>query len=245
MTAQLSPRIRRLSFSRGLIVLLIVLSTLAGQVARAQGTSLIPISATWKYFADGTNPPAGWQTRGYDDSAWCSGVAKFGFGELNEATQLNPYPDNRNPLIAAYFRHSFVVANPAAITNLTAFVLRDDGAVGYLNGIEVFRSNMATGTVLYGTLAATPVWGEDERRYFPVPVTTGALVAGTNTLAVEVHQNHQFSGLPDSIRQQPLGGRSLHRRSHRSPRRPNRSHSSWPYQPAPHRESLPRWHRIK
>ena len=39
--------------------------------------------------------------------------------------------------------------------------MRDDGAVVYLNGTEVFRSNMPTGTITYTTLASTTVGGTD------------------------------------------------------------------------------------
>jgi hypothetical protein len=65
-------------------------------------------------------------------------------------------------------------------------VLRDDGAVVYLNGIEVFRSNMPT-EPFFTTLASTAVGGAEESAFFerhPVEL----LHNGTNVVAVEVHQ---------------------------------------------------------
>ncbi|HHJ18320.1 MAG TPA: hypothetical protein ENJ84_00580, partial [Gammaproteobacteria bacterium] len=67
-------------------------------------------------------------------------------------------------------------------------LLRDDGAVVYLNGIELVRDNMAAGTFNYLTPASGTVGGSAETQYtrFSLPAT--ALVTGNNTLAVEIHQ---------------------------------------------------------
>ena len=53
-----------------------------------------------------------------------------------------------------YLRHSFDVADPTQVAQLTLSLLRDDGAVVYLNGTEVFRSNMDLGAVDYLTFAS-------------------------------------------------------------------------------------------
>ena len=44
-------------------------------------------------------------------------------------------------------------------------MLRDDGVVVYLNGTEVFRSNLPTGTIAYTTLASTAIGGGDETTF--------------------------------------------------------------------------------
>ena len=63
---------------------------------------------------------------------------------------------------------------------------RDDGAVAYLNGVEVFRSNMATGEVNHTTLAMLAQ--DDGMAVYAGPVDHNLLIAGNNVLAVEVHQ---------------------------------------------------------
>src|SRR5205823_4779219 len=88
-----------------------------------------------------------------------------------------------------YYRRTFVVANPLGLTHLTARLQRDDGAVGYLNGIEIFRSNMPTGSISNTTLAVTTVGAANETRFYLNPVDAGLLRIGTNLLAVEVHQS--------------------------------------------------------
>jgi hypothetical protein len=64
---------------------------------------------------------------------------------------------------------------------------RDDGAIVYLNGTEIFRSNIAAGTVNYLTLAASA--SDDGNAWFSTNVQPALLVAGTNVLAVELHQS--------------------------------------------------------
>ena len=75
-----------------------------------------------------------------------------------------------------------------------------DGAIVYLNGTEVFRWNLPTGAVAFATLALTNVAAPDYLGQMTIPATS--LVAGTNILAVEVHQ---AAGSPDG----PLFGADL------------------------------------
>ncbi|NQU26149.1 MAG: lamin tail domain-containing protein, partial [Candidatus Nealsonbacteria bacterium] len=86
-----------------------------------------------------------------------------------------------------YFRTDFQWDGDPAATDLVLTPFVDDGAVFYLNGVEVYRHNMPGGQILHTTRAGTDVTGEatfDE----PVTIPSGSLVAGVNVLAVEVHQ---------------------------------------------------------
>jgi hypothetical protein len=65
----------------------------------------------------------------------------------------------------------------------------DDGAVVYLNGVELFRANLPAGTVSYSTLASTSL----EDTLVVYPINPSALATGTNILAVEVHQESASS----------------------------------------------------
>jgi len=73
-------------------------------------------------------------------------------------------------------------------------VLRDDGAIAFLNGVEVFRSNMPVGAVNYLTYAPTVAAGADETTtFYATNVSPALLVNGTNVLAVEIHQSNATS----------------------------------------------------
>ena len=98
--------------------------------------------------------------------AWTSGPAQLGYGDGDEATTVGYGSDPNNKYITTYFRKTFTVANPSQFNGLTLDLLRDDGAVIYVNGQEVARSNMPTGTINYQTLAATGIGGDDETTTF-------------------------------------------------------------------------------
>jgi len=66
--------------------------------------------------------------------------------------------------------------------------------VVYLNGIEIFRSNMPEGPVSFDTLAASAAGGPDESTmFYEAQVSPSLLVPGANVVAVEIHQNNPLS----------------------------------------------------
>lgn len=159
------------------------------RVANAPVT-LVSDGAVWKYYdVNGVDLGTAWRATNYNDSAWPSGPAKLGFGDP-ATTQVNSDPTR----VTTYFRHRFLATNVASITSLTIAVLRDDGAVVYLNGAEVFRSNMPGGTILNSTLALSAISGAEETTWFTnTTASPSLLVQGTNVIAVEVHQGSASS----------------------------------------------------
>ncbi|HSH17063.1 MAG TPA: Ig-like domain-containing protein, partial [Verrucomicrobiae bacterium] len=158
-------------------------------VQAADPVTLVPAGATWKYLDDGSNQGTAWVAPGYNDTAWKSGPAKLGYGDGDEATVVDFGPDANNKFTTTYFRHAFNVANPSEFMSLRVRVIRDDGAVVYLNGTEVFRSHMPEGPITYQTFSASPaVGGTDETTFFEANIDPGLLASGDNVLAVEIHQ---------------------------------------------------------
>jgi hypothetical protein len=151
--------------------------------------TLLAAGSTWKYRDNGMNPGASWKLPSYDDSAWSTGPAQLGYGDGDEATVVSYGLFTSNKHITTWFRATFQVPDPAAFAALDFELLRDDGVVVYLNGNEVKRMNLPTGTIVPGTLATSAVASDDEDHFFPFAVEASALVAGTNTLAVEIHQS--------------------------------------------------------
>ena len=161
-----------------------------------QEVPLVRPGAVWKYLDDGSNQGIAWRATGFDDSGWSSGPAQLGYGDGDEATVVGFGPDPNNRYITTWFRRSFPVADPAAFRSLSLELVRDDGAIVYLNGVEVHRSNMAYSTVGYLSPAETQVADPNEDAYWGRDLPPSALVAGTNVLAVEVHQ---FSGQSSDV----------------------------------------------
>lgn len=147
---------------------------------------LVPSGANWRYLDDGSEPSPAWKGLSYNDAGWSNGVAQLGFGEGDEATFIRRFSDiTGTNAITYYFRHGFTVANPSTITNLSLRLIRDDGAVVYLNGIEVFRSNMPTGAVTSATFASQVA---EDNLFRATRVSPGLLATGSNVIAVELHQ---------------------------------------------------------
>jgi hypothetical protein len=152
--------------------------------------TFIAAGSLWRYLDTGTDPGTDWRNLSFDDSGWKSGAAELGYGDGDERTVVSFGPSSSSKYITTFFRQAFNVDTPGAVSGLTVKIRRDDGAVVYLNGVEVFRTSMPTGAVSYSTLANGT---SDESTFFEGNVNAGLLVAGKNVIAVEVHQ-----GAPDS-----------------------------------------------
>jgi hypothetical protein len=150
----------------------------------ADTITLSGVGAAWKFHDSGADLGTAWRGTGYNDSAWPSGPAQLGFGEGDEATLVH----TNRLRITTYFRRAFTVADANELETLTLRLKRDDGAVVFLNGTEIFRSNMPTGTVVAATWAGGAVGGADESAWFTNSVDAALLRTGTNVLAVELHQ---------------------------------------------------------
>lgn len=152
--------------------------------------NLIPFGATWKYLDYGSYPDEingnDWKEIDYVESAmWGSGAAEIGYGDTSVTTVgYGGDPDNKH--ITTYFRHSFDITDPTSIEALVIDLVRDDGAIVYLNNNEVFRSNMPSGAVTNATTASSATTNESTPR--SQAVSPSHLVVGTNVITVEVHQ---------------------------------------------------------
>jgi hypothetical protein len=152
-------------------------------------TTLIQSNAVWKYLVSGVNIGTSWTGVNYNDASWPAGAARLGYGNDGEQTPIGFGGNQNNKFITTYFRKSLVVSPGAVYTNLTFQLVRDDGAVVWLNGRELYRSNMPLTPITYQTLSSTSVGGTDEQTFFVTTLGTTNLNAGTNVIAVEMHQS--------------------------------------------------------
>jgi hypothetical protein len=147
--------------------------------------------SVWKYLDNGSDQGTDWIMPDFDDSSWASGPAELGYGDGDEATIVSFGPDPFNRYITTYLRHAFTLTDPASYTSLRINVKRDDGAVVYLNGVQLARFNMGSGPITYTTLASTAQ--DDGANLYSANVPLNRLVKGVNVFAVEVHQNSPFN----------------------------------------------------
>jgi Bacterial Ig domain/Immunoglobulin I-set domain/Immunoglobulin domain len=156
--------------------------------ATTASQTLVPAGSTWSYLDNGSDLGTAWQAIGFDASSWRAGPAQLGYGDGDERTVIGFGPNSGSKYITTYFRRSFVVDSPSSFINLTVRLLRDDGGIVYLNGVEIFRSNMPQGFINAFTVAATTIPNSDENVFFGQAVDPSVLMSGTNVLAVEIHQ---------------------------------------------------------
>jgi len=176
-----------------LLTLVFTLGVTTDRAVAEETTSnvILALDSEWTYLDDGTDQGTAWRSTAFDDSGWKQAAAPLGYASSGKGLDLKTwigYGSNSNSkYITTYFRKEFVVSDLAAIKQLAATLVRDDGAVVYLNGQEVYRTNMPSGTISYTTLASSAVG--DERTNDDFSIDSSLLVNGTNVIAVEVHQN--------------------------------------------------------
>lgn len=154
---------------------------------------LVPNGAIWKYLDTGIDPGSAWRGTDYPDAEWKSGPAELGYGDDGierrpERTLVGFGPSPGNKHITTYFRHAFEVLDASRLRPLNLRLLRDDGAVVYLNGVEIARSNLPPGPLAPGTFALQSA-PDDGTVYEEFTVPSDLLLPGRNVVAVEVHQS--------------------------------------------------------
>ncbi|MFN0068624.1 MAG: lamin tail domain-containing protein [Limisphaerales bacterium] len=145
---------------------------------------VVSLTNFWRYSQAGAMPVGGWTNSAFNDTAWPQGR-----GLLHVEDAALPAPKNTALTIGRmtyYFRTKFTFNGSPDGAALVLSPIIDDGMVAYLNGREVFRLGMDATAAGYDAPANRTVPNAVIEGPFTVAVTN--LVAGENTLAVEVHQ---------------------------------------------------------
>jgi len=151
---------------------------------------IIAKKSSWKYLDDGTNQNTAWNAPTFDDSSWKSGDGIFGYSFGTVGTTISYGSSSSNKYVTTYFRKTFTIdENARTKASFLINVMRDDGAVVYLNGKPIIRSNMPAGNITYRTLASSSINGTAETTYVTYSVNPSDFVTGNNVIAVEMHQN--------------------------------------------------------
>jgi hypothetical protein len=153
------------------------------EIQLANPAVIFEFDSNWRYEDSNIAPPADWMQTGFDDSSWTVGA-----GLLHNET--DPLPAVKSTAVNAnaftvYARQTFTVSEPVEELQFSLEHIVDDGAVIFVNGTEVRRVNLAAGTVDHATEANARV---DNAAIQEFTVPANAIVQGSNTIAIEVHQ---------------------------------------------------------
>lgn len=157
----------------------------------ADQLSFVNSSSSWKWRFDSAALPSAWASRTFDDASWASGSSILGFNTAGLGTDISVGAPTPRPL-SAQFRTSFNVTSPSTVTNGTVSVIANDGVVVYLNGTEIGRANLPSGTIgqnTYATAAPRSAAAAGSPVTFTVP--SSLLVSGTNVIAASSHVNYR------------------------------------------------------
>ncbi|OQP58866.1 hypothetical protein [Niastella populi] len=160
---------------------------LAGSELLAQ-TQLVSYGSGWRYLDNGTDQGTAWRSLSFNDAAWKTGNGLFGYGKSDVVTTVGFGSNSKKKYITTYFRKIISLSELSNIVYFSAGVLRDDGIVVYVNGVEVYRNKMPVGSITYLTKASNADDNGDVTQTFTINTT--AFVSGDNVIAVEIHQNN-------------------------------------------------------
>lgn len=165
--------------------------------------SLIASGDDWDYRVDGVDPGVNWPDQGFIiDANWNTNTGGtptgpvptlLGYGESAGVLESDfGQPASPRPAVT-YLRREFNVASPTDVEFLDLYMKVDDGAVVYLNGVEIARYNMDATVVDNGTFASRNEPSERDWKQIPITGETASLQAAGNVIAVSLHQENAGS----------------------------------------------------
>lgn len=173
-------------------------------------TTFLPYDANWRFDESGVSLPSGWAAMVHPvGGTWFSGPGIHAFETGTSipigTTLVSPFLKNPR-VITYYFETEFTLTAPQLAATEEFFLEHyiDDGAIFYLNGVEIERYEMPADPIVSSTLATR---GYDAVIVGPVIIPRNFFVVGANRLSVEVHQN--TSGSSDIVMGAKISGRTV------------------------------------
>jgi hypothetical protein len=144
---------------------------------------LVPKQSVWSYLDDGSDQGTVWRESDFVES-WPTGPAELGFGDGQAGAEGTVLEDVG---MTCYFRHAFELDDDRfrRIQALRLGVRRDDGAIVYLNGHEIYRLGVDPGPTGFDDDGSTTY---SESHFYRWYLSAEHLRAGTNVVAVEMHK---------------------------------------------------------
>jgi hypothetical protein len=171
-------------------------------------TELVALNANWRYLDNDVNPGPTWFTSSFVDSGWplgdgvfdakrdaagpagqnCRDMTLYNLGTVGTCINLTS-PVTMTNLITAYFRTHFNFGGSPANVILQSNGKFDDGAIVYLNGVELERVGVAAAPAVVGhnDFASRGV-GDGDAQDTGQFIFPAALRSGDNVVAVALHQ---------------------------------------------------------
>ena len=126
-----------------------------------------------------------------DFSSWKIGKAPLGYGDEINFTELSFGNNKEKKHITKYFKKNIFIKNKYVAYEFR--IQRDDGAVVYVNGRELFKDNMPNSIISNTTLALRTIQGEAELEFAQHYFDNTFFNEGSNIISVSIHQAYESS----------------------------------------------------
>jgi len=159
-----------------------------GSPAPSTTTTVLSFDSNWRYNLDAgpSGLPSNWATTFHpvDNISWAQGPGLLGKenSTLGEPLRTDVSLSSK---ITYYFETDFIYSGSGPVSKMTLNHFIDDGAVIYLNGVEIDRIGMPVGSIT-PTTSASP--GVGNASLGTLTINKPNILFGTNRLSVEVHQ---------------------------------------------------------
>ncbi|TZF96076.1 hypothetical protein FW781_11620 [Chryseobacterium panacisoli] len=184
-------------------------TTSGSLIKQTTNNQLLMPNSSWKYLDNGSDQGIAWRTTTFNDASWATGSGQFGFGDGDEATEL------QSGHITYYFRKHITIPDVNALPqSVILSMIHDDGAVVYINGTEVLRTMLLpqSGTITYTTGTSEFLPTAQENNFFNYNIPSSYFNTGDNVIAIEVHNQNASSSdvsfdckISESVQQDPDG----------------------------------------
>lgn len=145
----------------------------------------------WKYFDKGYLDN-NWYKQ-LNQKGWKTGYSPLGYGDRLITTSINYGNDQDDKEIIKYFTKTTTIKDISKFKGFEFRLQRDDGAIVYVNGKELYRDNMPDGHITHKTKSIQVVDVEEESTFYVKIFDTTIFKNGENTISVQVHQCNTYS----------------------------------------------------
>ena len=145
----------------------------------------------WNYYDKGYLDNNWFEKQNYQ--GWSKGESPLGYGDRTVTTKIKYGDDRDNKDIIKYFTKNISIKDVSKFKGFEFKLLRDDGAIIYVNGKELYRDNMPEGHITESTKSLHVIGSENEGFFISKVFDTTIFKNGKNTISVQVHQCNDYS----------------------------------------------------
>ncbi|MCH2061628.1 MAG: lamin tail domain-containing protein [Verrucomicrobiales bacterium] len=162
-------------------------STVPGKLSRL--TLLAESHPEWRWrpgSSEASSPVDKWRASDFtEDETWTKGAMPIGYGTVNNLPLNTTISDMRRNYTSVFLRNTFRIEPGEIPQELLLRYTVDDGMIVWINGFEVHRFNVASGTLPASATASTS-GSEGTWRDQSLTGAPGYLVEGNNTIAIQL-----------------------------------------------------------